>query len=104
MTEHSIGRNTNEKPKKIKLTFKGIWCILKDTGHDFINTRITRMSAALAYYTVFSIAPMLILVISVSALFYGRNAIEGTIYNEINSFVGSNAALQIQELIKKKRP
>lgn len=59
------------------------------------------MSAALAYYTVFSIAPMLILVISLSAVFYGRNAIEGSIYGEIKSFVGSDAALQIQELIKK---
>ena len=90
-----------EKPQQIRLTFKGVWCILKDTGNDFINTRITRMSAALAYYTVFSVAPMLILVISVSAIFYGRNAIEGTIYDEIKSFVGSGAALQIQDLIKK---
>lgn len=101
MADNSIQKNTNEKPKKIRLTFKGVWCILKDTGSDFVNTRITRMSAALAYYTVFSIAPMLILVISVSAIFYGRNAIEGTVYSEIKSFVGSNAALQIQDLIKK---
>ena len=58
------------------------------------------MSAALAYYTIFSIAPMLILVISLSAVFYGRNAIEGSVYGEIRSFVGDEAALQIQELIK----
>ncbi|HEX5151724.1 MAG TPA: YihY/virulence factor BrkB family protein [Parafilimonas sp.] len=89
-----------QTPGKIKLTFKGLWQILKATGTDFSNCRITRMSAALAYYTVFSIAPMLILVISLSAIFYGRNAIEGEIYNEIKSFVGSDAALQIQELIK----
>jgi membrane protein len=89
-----------DRPKKIKLTFRGVWQILKCTGSDFINCRITRMSAALAYYTVFSVAPMLILIISLSALFYGRSAIEGNIYSEIKSFVGSAAALQIQELIK----
>src|SRR6185369_4506806 len=43
---------------------------------------------------------MLILVISLSAVFYGRNAIEGSVYGEIRSFVGDDAALQIQELIK----
>jgi len=89
-----------DQPEKIKLSFKGLWQILKATGTDFGNCRITRMSAALAYYTVFSIAPMLILVISLSAVFYGRNAIEGSIYGEIKSFVGSDAALQIQDLIK----
>lgn len=89
-----------QTPRKIKLTLKGLWHILKATGSDFASCRITRMSAALAYYTVFSIAPMLILVISLSAIFYGRNAIEGQIYDEIKSFVGSDAALQIQDLIK----
>jgi len=88
-------------PKKARLTFRSLWHILKATGADFVNCRITRMSAALAYYTIFSIAPMLILVISLSAIFYGRNAIEGSIYGEIKSFVGSDAALQIQDLIKK---
>ncbi len=65
-----------------------------------MSCRITRMSAALAYYTIFSIAPLLILIISLSAIFYGRSAIEGSIYGEIRSFVGNDAALQIQELIK----
>lgn len=101
MPDNSIQNNIVDKPEKIKLSFKGVWQILKATAIDFANCRITRMSAALAYYTVFSIAPMLILVISLAAMFYGRNAIEGSIYSEIKSFVGSDAALQIQDLIKK---
>ncbi|MEO8713173.1 MAG: YhjD/YihY/BrkB family envelope integrity protein, partial [Parafilimonas sp.] len=100
MTDSLQKIDADKKPKKIKLSFKGLWQILKATGSDFINYRITRMSAALAYYTVFSIAPVLILIISLSAIFYGRNAIEGTIYGEIKSFVGDGAALQIQDLIK----
>jgi membrane protein len=94
-------KDTGIPLKKTRLTFRSLWQILKATGSDFANCRITRMSAALAYYTIFSIAPMLILVISLSAIFYGRNAIEGSIYGEIKSFVGSDAALQIQDLIKK---
>src|SRR5215212_3570793 len=84
----------------MKLPFKSIWGIIKSSARDFVTCRITRMSAALAYYTVFSLAPMLILIISLSAVFYGRNAIEGSVYGEIRSFVGDDAALQIQELIK----
>ena len=96
----SLYKTPENISKKIPLTFKGLWQILKATGSDFASCRITRMSAALAYYTVFSIAPMLILVISLSAIFYGKNAIEGRVYGEIKSFVGSDAALQIQDLIK----
>src|SRR4051794_18350712 len=101
MVENSTQINVVDKPEKVRLSFKGVWQILKATGRDFANSRITRMSAALAYYTVFAIAPMLILIISLAAIFYGRNAIEGSIYSEIKSFVGSDAALQIQDLIKK---
>ncbi|HEY2726631.1 MAG TPA: YhjD/YihY/BrkB family envelope integrity protein, partial [Parafilimonas sp.] len=100
MTDSLVRTDGDNQPEKVKLSFKGLWQILKATASDFINERITRMSAALAYYTVFSIAPMLILIISLSAVFYGRNAIEGSIYGEIKSFVGSDAALQIQDLIK----
>ncbi len=96
----SLLQDTQSQSSKQRITFKSLWQILKATGSDFSNCRITRMSAALAYYTVFSIAPMLILVISLSAIFYGREAIEGSIYSEIKSFVGSDAALQIQEFIK----
>jgi membrane protein len=100
MIDNAIKNSSDNQPEKVKLSFKGLWQILKATGCDFSNARITRMSAALAYYTIFSIAPMLILVISLSAIFYARNAIEGSIYGEIKSFVGSDAALQIQALIK----
>ena len=84
----------------MQFSYKSIWTIIKCSGQDFINFRITRMSAALAYYTIFSIAPLIILVISVSTIFYGRSAIEGSVYGEIRSFVGDAAALQIQDLIK----
>ena len=84
----------------MQFSYKSIWTIIKNSGQDFINFRITRMSAALAYYTIFSIAPLLILIISVSTIFYGRSAIEGSVYGEIRSFVGDAAALQIQDLIK----
>src|SRR4051812_15498300 len=84
----------------MKFTFKNIWSVVKQTFKDFGALNITRMSAALAYYTVFALAPMLLVIITICGVFYGREAIEGRIYDQIKSFVGSEPAAQIQQLIK----
>ena len=81
-------------------SLKSAWQILKQTFTDFGELKVMRMSAALAYYTIFSIAPMLIVIITICDVFFGRAAIEGNIYGQIKSFVGSDAALEIQQLIK----
>ena len=60
------------------------------------------MSGSLAYSTIFSIAPLIILIISLADIFYGRDAIEGTIYGQIRSFVGSDAAAQMRSLMAVK--
>src|SRR5687768_5200007 len=83
-----------------KLSLKGIWKLLKNTFDGFIDDRIVKLSAALAYYTVFSIGPLIIMVMYVAGLLYGREAIEGTIFNELRSLVGAQPAAQIQEMIK----
>lgn len=58
------------------------------------------MSSSLAYYTVFSLAPLLIIIISLSGIFLGRDAAEGKVYHQLENFVGSNTAMQLQEMIK----
>ncbi len=75
------------------------WQILKQTGIDFSDAGVPRMSAALSYYTLFSLAPILLIVITVCDIFYGREAIEGTLFGQIQSFVGPAAAQQIQDII-----
>lgn len=76
------------------------WSIFKEAAFDFMDNKSFRMSAALAYYTVFSIAPMLIVIISLCDIFYGRAAIEGTIFLHIQGFIGADAALQIEQIIR----
>jgi len=85
---------------------KGVWQYLKELANvlwlsvrDGISDKIFRMSAALAFYTIFSIAPILILIISIANSFIGRDAVEGEVYGQIRSFVGDDAALQIQQII-----
>lgn len=85
---------------KKKLTAKGIWQVLKDSINGFIDDKVVKLSGSLAYFTIFSIGPMLIVIIFFADLFYGREAIEGTIYGQLKGFVGSDAAAQIQSIIK----
>ncbi|WPV68376.1 YihY/virulence factor BrkB family protein [Chitinophaga sp. LS1] len=80
--------------------FKKYWQILKQTFSDFMDDKVLKLSAALSYYTIFSIAPMLIVIITLCEVFLGKEAIEGSIYGQINAFVGNDAALQIQQMIK----
>lgn len=76
------------------------WRVLKKAGVDFIEDNGMKLSASLSYYTIFSIGPVLIIMISLAGLFYGREAVEGKIYYQLNGVLGSNAALQIQEIIR----
>ena len=84
----------------MKFSIKDIWSIIKQTFNDFIDNKVFKLSAALAFYTIFSLPAMLIIIIAVSDIFYGRAAIEGTLYNQISAFVGTDAALEIQQTIR----
>ena len=83
-----------------KLTARAVWGLLKDSFKGFSDDKVLKLSGALAYFTAFSIAPMMIVMIFFADLFYGRAAVEGTIYGQIKGFVGMDAAAQIQGIIK----
>lgn len=85
---------------KKKLTLKGIWQILKEAGAGFSDDKVMKLSGSLAYFTIFSIGPLILIIIFLANLFWGREAVEGSIYGQIKGFVGPDAALQIQDIIK----
>ncbi|MNK18733.1 hypothetical protein D3C87_369440 [compost metagenome] len=87
--------------KKNKLTFKGIFQVLKDTFSGFSDHNVTKLSGSLAYYTVFSMAPLLVVIISLCGIFLGQEAAEGQIYQQLSGFMGKETALQLQEIVKK---
>lgn len=72
----------------------------KQVFKEFSADNIFKYSASLSYYTVFSIAPLLIIVITMSGLFFGREAVQGEVYGNLNDLIGSVAAIQIQDVIK----
>lgn len=83
-----------------KQSFKNAWAILKETISGFSNDKGLKLSASLSYYTVFSMAPLLLLIISLAGAFFGREASEGRIFSEINGLIGNQAAVQVQQIIK----
>lgn len=85
---------------KKKLSVKGIWEVLKNAFTGFSDDKVTKLSGSLAYYTVFSMGPLLVVIISLCGIFLGREAIEGKVYEVLNGFVGSDTAAQLQEIIR----
>jgi membrane protein len=83
-----------------KAAFKNGLNILKAAFAGFMDDRALKFSASLAYYTIFSLAPMLLLMISLAGIFLGKDASQGKIFAEINGIVGNDAAKQIQDMIK----
>lgn len=79
---------------------KGLWEVLKKSGAGFIDDKILKLSAALAYYTLFSLAPLLLILLFLSGFFLGREAVEGSIYHQVAQFIGNESALQLQSMVK----
>ena len=85
---------------KKRITLKGLFGVLKDSFNGFGNDKITKLSGSLAYYTVFSLGPLMVVIISLCSIFLGREAVEGGVYRQLNNFVGSDTAAQLQQIIK----
>ncbi|MFI5219134.1 MAG: YihY/virulence factor BrkB family protein [Bacteroidia bacterium] len=85
---------------KIVNHIKKIWHLLKETFNEFIDDNAIKLSASLSYYTIFSLPPLLIIIISLCGFFFGAEAVRGELFGQINGLVGNDAALQIQEAIK----
>ncbi len=83
-----------------KNIFKDTFSLLKDTFIAFSDDDAMKMSAALAYYTIFSLAPLLLIIIWLTGFFYGEKASQGQIFNELDQIIGKEAAKLIEEFIK----
>jgi len=85
------------------MTLKDLWELLTETWNAWSIHKAPRSGAALAYYTTFSLAPLLVIVIAVAALVFGQEAAQGKIVTEIQGVVGVESARAIQAMIEKAR-
>lgn len=73
--------------------------LLYQAAIEFSNDNALKFSASLSYYTLFSLAPMLIIVIAVSSIWFGKEAAEGYLYQQFEDLLGTTGAMQLQEMI-----
>ena len=83
--------------KWVKKTFS----MLKASFNAFMDDKALKMSASLAYYTIFSLAPLIMILISAASIFYGKEAIQNKVFEELNGILGNEAAFKIQEILQE---
>ena len=78
---------------------KNIWLLLKDSGIAWDNDNIGQQGAALSFFTVFSLSPLLVLVVVLSSFGFGQAAASGRLVSEIRGLIGTESAQFVQSLI-----
>lgn len=81
-------------------TIRQYMSLLKKTFEEFSNDRALKLGASLSYYTIFSMPPLLVIIISITGFFYGMEAVKGEIFGQIRALIGDESAKQVQEIIK----
>jgi membrane protein len=85
------------------VTARAVWVLIKETASKWNDISAPRLAAALAYYTMLSIAPLLVLSIAIAGLVFGPQAAEGRIISELEGIVGYHCGAAIQELLAHAR-
>jgi len=75
------------------------WAMVKDAASAWIDDYAPSMGAALSYYTVFSLAPLLLIVISIAGLVFGEEAARGEIFGQVVQLMGADAAKAVEDLL-----
>lgn len=82
------------------MSLHSIAALIKQTFAAWLDDRAPRMAAALAFYTLFSIAPLLIIVVAVAGLFFGQEEVRLQIAGQIQTLVGSNGADAVMTMMQ----
>src|SRR5215475_950900 len=89
-------------PSRAHLTgyTRNIWLLVRDSVGGWIDHNASRTGAALAFYTVFSLAPILLLSIAIAGLFFGEKAARGEIFQQISGLIGPTGATAVQAVVQ----
>src|SRR5690349_16311135 len=80
-------------------TIKSLWSLTRESVKQWSDDYAPSMGAALSYYTIFSIAPLLVIVIAVAGFFFGEKAASGQIFGQLQGLIGEHGASAIQAAV-----
>src|ERR1044071_8227329 len=81
------------------MTFQDVAGLIKATFSEWSEDKAERLAAALAYYSVIALAPLLVIVLAIAGLVFGRDAAQGQIVGQVTALVGQQSAEAIQGII-----
>ena len=87
-------------PTARKFAVRELWLLCKEAMQGWREDRVASMGAALAYYTVFSLAPLLIISIAVAGLFFGRDAAQEAIVGQLGGLLGEAGGTAIDDMLR----
>src|ERR1700738_1234967 len=92
----------NRQPHQSRAAYvlKAIWSLMWDAANGWLDPRASRTGAALAFYTVFSLAPVLPLSIAIAGFVFGEAAARGEIVDQIGDLVGPQGAQLVQSVLQ----
>lgn len=85
------------------ITLKTTWMLLRQTVLSWLDDYAPSMGAALAYYTLFSLAPLMLIVVSVGGMVFGEDAARGEIESQLVLLMGLGGARAVQDLLASVR-
>jgi membrane protein len=81
------------------MTTSDCWGLLKDTGNGWVKDKVPRLAAALAFYTILSAAPLLVIALAIAGLAFGKEAAQGGVADQLRGIVGDQESEAIQAMI-----
>ena len=81
-------------------SLRNVWHLLRDTVEGFIEDDALSRGASIAYYTLFSLAPILLIVIAIAGLAFGDDAARGAIVDQLSGLMGGKSAEALQAMIE----
>ena len=81
------------------VSLRKLWTMAKETAKDWLDDEAATLAAALAYYALLSLAPLLVISISVAGWFLGAEAARGQVAGELSSIVGTEAARAVEGVV-----
>jgi membrane protein len=89
-----------EKRVSLRLSHpKAWWCLLGDAASGWMSHKDSTLGAAVAYYSVFSIGPLILIAISVAGLFFSRDAVQGEVSAQLSRLIGAQGAKGIESIL-----
>ena len=76
-----------------------MWDLVKEAGSKWVEHKDARLGAALAYYSIFSIGPLIVIAIAVAGLIFGQDAVRGEVSAQIRGLLGDTGATAVQSML-----